>query len=779
MMSNSTSFYINLAGNVSQQAQRFGRDVTQFSNNSSNALSRLSSRLRSATSEFRAIGSSIGGLSNKINGIGNIALPVVGIGVSAGLATVGKSMLRTAADFEMANIRMNQIFGKRGKEATEWLQNFAKDTPMAFGDTQQAMMQLQTAGIDPMNGSLQALVDYNAKVGGSAENLNGYISAISKGFIKGKLSMEEINPLLERNVKVFEILAKETGGKYTADQMQKMLQEGKLGRKAIAALLRGMGKDAAGAAKGQMKTWDGLVSNLEDTWTAMQARFMEHGAFDALKKELGTLLDWLSQKMEDGTLDEFAKTVSETLITALQDLKDTSKEVKPILESIGSVLSWVSEQAGGYGNIAKFVAALYAANKVARVGMAIGQAGYGIGKSTFGFGKNVYGVGKKLLGRKGGAVGDAVAGVAGGLMGDVAGVQSVYVVNMPDVGMLGGGRRGKKGRSTQKKAPKAKQPTTQQKQRTQRQALEHKKPVRLEQNKITSKVPVGQVAAASMPVANTAAKAPKAKQPTTQQKQRTQRQALEHKKPVRLEQNKITSKVPVGQVAAASMPVANTAAKVAQVAPVAAQDTANAVKQATASLKASSATAMRTTANMAKSATQAVGRTVSKTVPMLGTGLALAEGASVLMDEETSAAEKSEAIGSIAGSTAGAIVGQALIPIPVVGAAIGGFFGEKLGSWLGEWIGDKVDDGESKKPEINPDQAAQQVGTAMGNFIGSEVGNKLAGINPVETKLDGAVKVALSLSPDLVAKVQQNNIQSNQKGQLQMQVEMGHSAIAG
>lgn len=106
MMSNSTSFYINLAGNVSQMAQRFGRDVTQFSNNSTNALSRLSSRLRSTTSEFRAIGQSIGGLSNKINSIGNIALPVVGIGVSAGLATVGKSMVRTAADFEMANITL-------------------------------------------------------------------------------------------------------------------------------------------------------------------------------------------------------------------------------------------------------------------------------------------------------------------------------------------------------------------------------------------------------------------------------------------------------------------------------------------------------------------------------------------------------------------------------------------------------------------------------------------------------------------------------------------------
>lgn len=732
MMSNSTSFYINLAGNVSQMAQRFGRDVTQFSNNSTNALSRLSSRLRSTTSEFRAIGQSIGGLSNKINGIGNIALPVVGIGVSAGLATVGKSMVRTAADFEMANIRMNQVFGKRGKEATAWLQNFAKDTPMAFGEVQQAMMRLETAGIDPMNGSLQALVDYNAKIGGDSENLNAYISAISKGMVKGKLSMEEINPLLERNVKVFEILAKETGGKYTADQMQKMLQEGKLGRKAIAALLRGMGKDAAGAAKGQMQTWDGLVSNLEDTWTAMQARFMEHGAFDALKKELGTLLDWLSEKMEDGTLDEFAKTVTETLITALQDLKDMAKDIRPTLESIGSVLSWVSEQAGGYGNIAKFVAALYAANKVARVVGAIGQAGYGVGKSTFGFGKNVYGIGKKLFGRKGGAVGDAVAGVAGGLMGDAAGVQSVYVVNMPDVGMFGGGRRGKKGRSTQKKAPKAKQPTTQQKQRTQRQALTNKKSGHLEQTKVKEKTPAGQVASKAIPATPVSTTTP-----------------------------------------------AHTAAKVSQVAPVAAQDTANAVKQATASLKASSATAMRTTANVAKSATQAVGRTVSKAVPMLGTGLALAEGASVLMNDETGVAEKSEAIGSIAGSTAGAIVGQALIPIPVVGMAIGSFVGEKLGSWLGEWIGDKVDDNKAKTPEIKPDQAAQQVGTAMGSFIGSEVGSKLASINPVETKLDGAVKVALSLSPDLVAKVQQNNIQSNQKGQLQMQVEMGHSAVAG
>ncbi|WP_424404558.1 tape measure protein [Pasteurella sp. PK-2025] len=418
MATNSTSFYVNLAGNVSTQANRFGQSIQSMASRSKRALSGLKSSVQS--------------FSNSIDTIGNRAF----IGITAGGALASRSLIKTAAEFEMAGIRMKQTFGDDGDKATAWLKQFATDTPMAFGDVQNAMMRLKTAGIDPMNGSLQALVDYNAKVGGDAANLDGYISAISKGFIKGKLSMEEINPLLERNVKVFEILAAETGGKYTAEQMQKMLQEGKLGRKAIAALLRGMGKDAAGSAKEQMKTWDGLVSNLGDTFTAMQARFMEKGVFDELKKELGGILDWLNQKIESGEFDEFAKQVSDTLVQALRDLKDISKEVKPILEDIGKVMNWLSEQAGGYGNLAKFTASLYVANKVARsgVGQAVGRGAWGVGK---------WGAGK-LFGKKG------TAGVAGGVastLGNVAGVTPVFVTNFADIGFGGrmGGRRGGRG----------------------------------------------------------------------------------------------------------------------------------------------------------------------------------------------------------------------------------------------------------------------------------------------------------------------------------------------
>ncbi|KGQ29176.1 tape measure protein [Gallibacterium anatis] len=629
MATNSTSFYINLAGNVALQARRFGQSIQSMTARSTRALSSLKSAVAS--------------VSNSIDTAGNRLF----IGVTASGALAARSLIKTAADFEMAGIHMKQTFGADGDKATAWLKQFATDTPMAFGDVQDAMMRLKTAGVDPMNGSLQALVDYNAKVGGDAENLNGYISAISKGFIKGKLSMEEINPLLERNVKVFEILAAETGGKYTAEQMQKMLQEGKLGRKAIAALLRGMGKDAAGAAKEQMKTWYGLVSNLEDTFVAMQARFAEKGIFDELKGELGGILDWLNQKMDSGEFDAFAQQVNDTLVSALRDLKDTAKEFKPILEQIGSVMSWLSEKAGGYGNLAKFVAALYAANKVARWGstQAIAKGAWGVGK---------WGVGR-LLGKRGRGGSGASETVADAL-GAATGATPVYVVNMPNIGSFGGGHtRGQRRQKTSRK-PRHQQP------------------------KLKTVAP------------KTVAQEIKNKAPTTKQKTQT-----------------ATSKAQSAQPKT--------------VAPV--KSIAQNVKTSTQAIQKTATTAIKTTATATKTMTSTLTKGL-RSAPTLGVGMALAEGAMVLANDNASTQEKSESIGAIAGATAGAIVGQALIPIPVVGAMVGSYVGDWLGSWLG-----------------------------------SEVGKKLAEPAPQETKLDGAIEVKIKATEGLIATATNTTLKTN------------------
>ncbi|MEX4137726.1 glycine zipper domain-containing protein [Haemophilus influenzae] len=208
---------------------------------------------------------------------------------------------------------------------------------------------------------------------------------------------------------------------------------------------------------------------------------------------------------------------------------------------------------------------------------------------------------------------------------------------------------------------------------------------------------------------------------------------------------------------------------------------ANGVKQATQSLKTTATNVSKSTANLAKSATSAVSKTVSKAVPLLNTGLAMAQGAAVLLDEDSTAREKSESIGSIAGSTAGAIIGQALIPIPVVGAAIGGFLGEYVGSWLGDKVGEQFEE-KPKTAEVPAQQistAVANVGQSVGNFVGSEIGEKLAGINPIDTKLNGQIEVNVKPTEGLIASVSQANIKTNQsQDKLGLKVSMGYSGQA-
>ena len=404
MANNSTSFFVNLGGNLQANAARNARSMEQMADRSAKAMGKVE---RAAFLATRGVM----GLSNGINRVGNWAVA----GMVGGTALASRSLIKTAAEFEMAAIRMKQTFKEDGDKAFAWVTKFATKTPMQFQDVQDAAMRLKTAGIDPMNGSLQALVDYNAKVGGSTENLNGYIAAISKANIKGKVSWEEVNPLLERNIPVFEMLAKADGSKHSADFYKDLLSKGKLGRSAIAALLRQMGVDAAGAAEEQMKTWDGMMSNIGDNITAMQAKLMQKGIFDELKNEVGGILAWINEKMENGEFDRFAQSVSDTLLAAMKGIKEQGQDVKPVLESIGSVISWIAEKSGGYGNVAKFMAALYLGNKVARFGA--------------GFIGNIAG---RFLSAKSGLLMKGLGGMADG-------VTPVYVTNMGAMGGIGAG----------------------------------------------------------------------------------------------------------------------------------------------------------------------------------------------------------------------------------------------------------------------------------------------------------------------------------------------------
>ena len=240
------------------------------------------------------------------------------------------SMLSTGDQFELLGKRLTSLMGSvaGGEKATAWIKQFAKDTPLEVTDVTEAFALLKSYGLDPMSGTLQAIVDKNEELGGGMERLTGIASALGQAYAKQKLQTEEILQLVERGVPVWTLLEKVTG-KNTA-QLQDLATKGKLGRDVIKSLITEMGKSAQGAAAASMGTLTGLVSNLSDTWSGFLDRVAKSGALDYVKGKLSALAEYIEEMDKNGTLDKIAQDLSNAFVGASESISDYLKSFKKL-----------------------------------------------------------------------------------------------------------------------------------------------------------------------------------------------------------------------------------------------------------------------------------------------------------------------------------------------------------------------------------------------------------------------------------------------------------------
>ncbi|TCT70710.1 tape measure protein [Vibrio crassostreae] len=422
-----TDIVLNLQGNLASKASKYSQSISTLGKKSQSAFNMMEQSAKSA--------------SKGIDTFGNRTI----VGAGAVAFAFERTFIKTAAEFERYQVMLNKLQGSEegGAKALEWIEDFTQNTPYAVNEVTQSFVKLKAFGLDPMDGTMQAIADQASMMGGTAESVDGIATALGQAWTKGKLQGEEALQLLERGVPVWDYLnkvSKELGHNnglgLTAAQLQDMASKGELGRDTIKRLIEEMGKASEGSAKKQMETWNGMVSNMGDHWSVFQKDVMESGAFDVLKDELGTFLSMLDEMKETGEYDELVQTVGTDLVDAFRAaadfagaVKDVGQELLPVLRAIGNGASAISEAVGGYGNLAKILASVYALNKAIRIGAPLlkGAAGL-IGKSS------------------------------GGKAGKVAeklGAMPVYVINMPSGGMggLGGdieasGGKGGKGSKT-------------------------------------------------------------------------------------------------------------------------------------------------------------------------------------------------------------------------------------------------------------------------------------------------------------------------------------------
>ncbi|BBT78630.1 phage tail tape measure protein [Aeromonas veronii] len=425
-----TEITIDLAGNLAQKAKLYGQSMSQFATSNQRAMAMLNQTAMAA--------------STGIDSLGNRAI-LAGAAVAYGFK---KAFVDTAAEFERYQIMLNKLQGgpEGGAKAMEWIKQFTQDTPYAVDEVTSAFVKLKAFGLDPMNGTMQAIADQAAMMGGTAETVDGITLAFGQAWTKGKLQGEEALQLLERGVPVWDYLVKASkelgqnnGFGYSAQQIQDMASKGQLTRKAIQALIDQMGKASKGAARDQMNTWNGMISNMGDHWTLFKSDVMDSGAFSVLKSELGGLLSQLDEMKKTGEYDKLVEEVGGNLVDSFHAVSDAAKEVKnvgrellPVLDGIGRGAKAISDAVGGYESLAKILASIYVINKGIRMAAPLAKGALAVGKGVYTAGSWAAG---KISGRRGGrrrgGIGE-LDGMAESLASTLyGGAMPVYVVNMP------------------------------------------------------------------------------------------------------------------------------------------------------------------------------------------------------------------------------------------------------------------------------------------------------------------------------------------------------------
>jgi phage tail tape-measure protein len=240
-----------------------------------------------------------------------IKVGAVATAAAAGaLAFLGKSVINTSAQFESYAATLETIEGSAEKASTalNWISDFAKKTPYDVAELTEAFVKLKAYGMDPTTGLLEDLGNASSGMGKSLMQAVEMIADASTGEFE--------------RIKEFGIKAKQEGQKVTFSWTENGKQLSKTVNKTSDEITKFIRERFSarfnGAMIRQSKTWNGMVSNLGDTWVDFQRKIGEAGFFDAAKRGLGRFIDYLGEMESDGRIDKLAQALGRGFEAAVE-----------------------------------------------------------------------------------------------------------------------------------------------------------------------------------------------------------------------------------------------------------------------------------------------------------------------------------------------------------------------------------------------------------------------------------------------------------------------------
>lgn len=313
-----TALIVDLEGNLTERAERYSRSMSQLARSGSRGFAKLGEGMRVA--------------SDGIDSWGNRALVVSGA-VAYGF---NRTFVQTTATFERFESVLRVVEGsaEKARASMDWVTGFAATTPYELEEVTNAFVKLKAYGIDPQAGALKAAGDAAAALGkpleqaveAMADAMTGENERLKEFGITSETRGNRIRYSWQQNGKTMTAIV----NKNSKEQIQSTLMSIWNGR-------------YAGAMDERSKTWEGMVSNMGDSWTVFQKDVMEKsGAFNMLKGQLGDLLGQLDKMKETGEYDALVQTVGTNLVEAFEGVGDAVQDIQAFGEGVVDVYTRVA-----------------------------------------------------------------------------------------------------------------------------------------------------------------------------------------------------------------------------------------------------------------------------------------------------------------------------------------------------------------------------------------------------------------------------------------------------
>lgn len=291
-----------------------------------------------------------------------------------------KSILGLGDAAEKTRIQLASLYGgtREGNQAFDRIKALAKETGQNFEELIKSAAKLKAFGLEPLDGTMKALINQNAKLGGSNETLQGIILAVGQAWAKQKLQGEEILQLVERGVPVWELLSKATGKNVL--ELQKLSEQGKLGRDVIKQLLDEIERSSDGAASKGLNTLSGIVVGLTQDVKDFFNQVADAGVLDFFKQKIKEFRAEVGALASSGELQKYAKNTADAIIGLSKILIGLTKFVVQHARQIAVLAGvYASLRIAGLANQFLAMAAAMRANAAATSLMTTAAAAQGAG----------------------------------------------------------------------------------------------------------------------------------------------------------------------------------------------------------------------------------------------------------------------------------------------------------------------------------------------------------------------------------------------------------------